>query len=156
MRPTVWTRRMIPAQLGALNDMQRQMDRLFGSLQGWENAPEAWTLPADVRETDDALEFTIEIPGLRPEDIDLTVEKDVLSVSGEKKFERAEDEEGYRLTERRFGRFERSFRVPMNVDAESVSANYEHGVLTIHLPKKEEARPRRIKVGAGNGTQIES
>lgn len=153
MIPTIWNRRLSP--LGTLNEMRREMDRLFGSLPDWTE-PAAWMVPADVRETDDAVEYTIEIPGMRPEDINLTVENDVLTVSGEKKFEREEGKEdsGYHLTERRYGRFERSFRVPASVKADDVTANYENGVLTVTLPRAEESRPRRIQVKSGNGRRI--
>lgn len=155
MIPTVWNRRMTGLPLGTLNEMRREMDRLFGALPEWGGDNGAWLLPADVRETDDAIEYAIEIPGMRADDIDLTVEKDVLTISGEKKFERDEgrEEGGYHVTERRYGRFERSFRVPANVSAEEVTARYENGVLMVRLPRTEESRPRRIRVESGNGAR---
>ena len=130
------------------------MDRLFGGAPEWVAEPGSWMLPADVRETPDAVEYSIEIPGMRAEDIDLTVENDVLTISGEKKEGRDESRDGgYHITERRFGRFERSFRVPANVDADAVAARYENGVLTVRLPRTEESRPRRIHVESGDGAR---
>jgi HSP20 family protein len=130
------------------------MDRLFGGAPEWVAESGAWMLPADVRETPDAVEYSIEIPGMRTEDIDLTIENDVLTISGEKKEQRDESRDGsYHITERHFGRFERSFRVPANVDADAVAARYENGVLTVHLPTTEESRPRRIPVESGDGAR---
>ena len=84
----------------------------------------------------------------------LRVEDNVLRISGEKRAVREEgDGTAYRLTERRYGRFERSFRVPANVSAEEVTARYENGVLMVRLPRTEESRPRRIRVESGNGAR---
>lgn len=155
MNPTLWSRRVAPVRHDdTLDQMRREMDRIFGTLSDWNGGETArWAVPADVRETDEALEFDIEIPGLRPEDIDLTVENNVMTVAGEKKFERNEDKDDYRLLERRYGRFERSFRVPGNVKADDVIAKYENGVLHIVLPKTEESKPRRIPVETGTGAR---
>lgn len=153
MIPTVWNRRMMGSPLSTLNEMRREMDRLFGGLPEWSGDGGTWLLPVDVRENAEAIEYAIEIPGMRAEDIDLTVENDVLTISGEKKEERDEGRDEYRVTERRYGRFERSFRVPANVDADGVAARYENGVLTVRLPKTEESRPRRIRVESGTGAR---
>lgn len=159
MLPTLWNRTRMASPFDALLDMRREMDRLLGGFDrpnGGELA--SWTAPTEVRETGDALLFAIELPGMRPEDIELTVENSVLTVSGEKKFEReAEADEGeYRLFERRYGRFSRSFSLPNTVDANNVDASYDNGVLTVRLPKSETARPRRIEIGGTASRQVES
>jgi HSP20 family protein len=126
------------------------MDRLMNTV--WADAPRtngaSWTLPTEVVETADALRFDIEIPGVRIEDIDITFENNVLTVAAEKKLERAEgqSESDYRLFERRYGRFERSFTLPTTVRADACEAHYDNGVLTLLLPRVEEAKPRRIRV----------
>ncbi len=141
----------------AFTDMQRDVDRLLNLLpESFSNA-QAWVFPTDVRETAEALEYSVEVPGLRPDDIELTVENGILTVAGEKKAEQKDDrDDAYRLVERRYGRFERSFRVPTNVDANAIEATYTHGVLTVRLPKAEEARPRRIEIRAGDTRAIGS
>lgn len=148
MLPSLTRRGQTISPFDALWDMRREMDRLFNGTT--EPAAHAWAMPAEVLETDDAIRFVVETPGLRSEDIDVTVENNVLTISGEKKVERNEGEKGeYHLYERRYGRFERSFALPRRVDAEHVDANYENGVLTVTLRKSEAAKPRRIKVADG-------
>ena len=107
----------------------------------------------DVRETGDALLVQAELPGLTVDDVDVRVENGVLTISGEKKQELEQDSEdsGYRLVERCYGRFERSFRLPRSVDAEKVKAEFANAVLTVTFPKAEEAKPRRIEVKVTNG-----
>ena len=149
MLPTPWSRGTVTSPFGTLWDIRREVDQLLDGFGKFNGETATWTLPTEVRETADELHFAIELPGLRSEDIELTVENNVLTVSGEKKFEREEtkDDGDYRLFERRYGRFTRSFAVPPTVDASKVNANYENGVLTISLPKTEAAKPRRITIG---------
>lgn len=152
MLPTV-RNRTSASPFRVLWDAQREVDRLFDGLTTSGMLPSTgWDMAADVRESKDALEVDIEIPGMDPDAIDVTVENNVLNVSGEKTTRR-EQEEGmdYRLVERRHGRFARAFTLPRTVDADRISASYEHGVLHITLPKSEKAKPRRITVSGGNG-----
>lgn len=144
MIPTVRARHT-NSPFATLNGV-RPLDELFNSLTN--GATETWTMPAEIVETAAELRLALEVPGLRPEDIELTIENGVLTVSAEKKIERREGEtdENYRLFERRYGRHARSFRLPRTVDASQVQASCEHGVLTIRLPRAEEAKPRRIPV----------
>ena len=143
-----------------LVDVSRHMDRIVNSMwatdagNGDVNA-RAWLMPAEVVETADELRFDIEIPGVRLEDIDITLENNVLSITAEKKLERTEgrSENDYRLFERRYGRYQRSFSVPSTVRGEQCDARYDNGVLTLRLPKAEEAKPRRIRVEAGTGSR---
>jgi HSP20 family protein len=139
---------------GTLLDMSREMDRLMGSMlaEGADGST-LRPLPAEVVETDQEIRFDIEAPGLRLEDMEITLENNVLTVAGEKKFEQGEGrkDSDYRLFERRYGRFQRSFTVPPTVQGDECQARYENGVLTIQLPKTEEARPRRIRIEPGDG-----
>jgi HSP20 family protein len=124
----------------------RDLDRWFDR-DGSADLGGAWGPVVDVRETEDSLVLEAELPGLRSEDVSVSVEDGVLTVSGEKKREIEEGTEGnYHFTERRFGRFERSFRLPRSLNTDAVQAEFSSGVLTIVLPKAEEAKPRRIDV----------
>jgi HSP20 family protein len=103
-----------------------------------------------VRETKDAIEVVAELPGMRPEDVEVNIENNVLSISGEKKQEITEGngDGEYHLVERRSGRFERSFTLPRTVDAGRISARFDNGLLTVSLPKAEAAKPRRVEITA--------
>jgi HSP20 family protein len=150
------TRNLPASPFDTLWDMRREMDRMLdGVARLGVGDSAAWVLPTEVRETSEELRFDIELPGLRPEDIELTVENNVLTVAGEKKLERDEekDEGEYRLFERRYGRFSRSFTIPQIVDANAINAKYDHGVLTVRLPKHEASRPRRIEIGGSENTR---
>ena len=126
-----------------------EMNDLFGRFFDTPNAPPAGAdlMPAlDVVEQDDAIVVAAELPGISAEDIDISVENNVLSVRGEKK-EASEGHQGkYHHVERRYGTFHRSVRLPGTVDAGKIDASYLHGVLTITLPKSEAAKPRKIEV----------
>jgi HSP20 family protein len=108
---------------------------------------------ADVVELDDEIQVIAELPGVRLDDLDLTLEANVLTISGEKQDLRGETERQgrYHLFERRWGRFNRSFVLPREVDHEHVSASFESGVLTVRIPKAERSRPRRIQIQSGDG-----
>jgi HSP20 family protein len=106
-----------------------------------------WVPPVDIYQTGDhELVLTAELPDMTREDIDVTVENFVLTVKGEKKFDKDVKEDQFHHIERRYGAFSRSFSLPRTVDADKVSADYKNGVLTVRLPLREEARPRQIKV----------
>jgi HSP20 family protein len=89
------------------------------------------------------------VPGIKPEDLDITVTKNTLTIKGEVRQEEEKEEERYHLRERRYGRFARSITLPTSVDADEIEANYENGVLTLRLPKTEEVKPKRIEVKSG-------
>ena len=104
-------------------------------------------LPAvNVAEADGAFEVTVDLPGLKPEDVHVEVKNDRLWITGERKEEEEKKEKNYRHIERRFGRFERVVPLPIPVDADQVEAGYKDGVLTVHVPKLEEAKAKRIPV----------
>lgn len=141
--------------LDSLLGMSREMDRLAGTMWPSLENGSTWSMPAEVVETDDEIRFEIEMPGLRLEDLEITLENNVLTVAGEKTLQRSDEskEKDYRLFERQYGRFQRSFTVPPTVRGDECEATYENGVVSVRLPKAEEARPRRISVQAGDGNR---
>lgn len=154
--PTLWRGDTLPALWDEVTTARREMDRLFDRVWGSTGTSNAlWAPPVDVRELDDEIQVHVELPGIRPDDVSVTVENGMLTISGEKRQELQEGKEGgsYHLIERRYGRFERSFTLPRTVNGDQARANFEHGVLTVHLPKAPEAKPRRVKVEIGNGAR---
>ncbi len=108
----------------------------------------------DVVETEREIRVVTEMPGLKPDDVEVDVENNVLTIRGEKREERTEGEQGkWHLAERRYGTFARSFVLPRDVDADNIGASFEDGVLTVTIPKSEKARRRRIDVGGTQGAQ---
>jgi len=143
--PTLW-RRQSPNLWDELFNIRNDFDRMLG--RGETQVGAGWCPAVDVHETKDELVLQAELPGLTPEDVELNVENGVLTISGEKKQERQEGEEGsdYHLVERRYGRFERRFSLPRSVDPDKVKAEFANGMLNITLPKAEAAKPRRIQI----------
>jgi HSP20 family protein len=114
---------------------------------------------ADVAENKEEIRVTVELPGMRPDDVDVDLENNILTISGQKHEERQEgdQESRWHLSERRYGRFSRSFVLPRDVEHERIEARFENGVLHVTIPKGEKARPRRIDVKSGDGArQIET
>jgi len=146
--PTLW-RTDVPTNWNDLFTTRREIDRVFDRFFGQANGVVGpWTPVVDVRETHDALEVVAELPGMRPDDVEVNVENNVLTIAGEKKQEVTEGsaEAEYHPVERRGGRFERRFTLPRSVDAEKIGARFEHGLLTVTLPKAEAAKPRRVEI----------
>jgi HSP20 family protein len=114
---------------------------------GFTSGSPTWVPPVDIFQTGDhELVLKAELPDMTREDIDITVENFVLTIKGEKKLSSEVKEEQFHHVERRYGAFSRSFSLPRTVDGSKVSADYRHGVLTVRLPLREEAKPRQIKV----------
>jgi HSP20 family protein len=111
-----------------------------------ESGARPWTPAVDVWETENELVMTVDVPGIRQEDIDVRLENGTLTIKGERRFESASDSKGYHRIERSYGTFARTFSLPETVDPEKVNAEYKEGVLTISIAKKEVAKPRSIKV----------
>ncbi len=142
----------------AIWDAQRGLESLLDSMWGRERTTQpayGWHVPADLVQSDEEIRCTLEVPGMKPEDIDVVVENGVLVVSGEKKAQYTENEKDAAYRERRYGRFERRFGLPQNVDANAVRAHYEQGVLTIVLPRAEESKPRRVQINTGSAAQLQ-
>ncbi len=105
-----------------------------------------WLPPLDVHEDADRIVVTIEIPGMKEKDIDITFGEGVLTIKGERKFENDSESRKYHRIERVYGSFSRSFTLPRSVDPEHISAAYNEGVLEISIPKREDAKPRQIRI----------
>lgn len=135
-----------------LSSLQREVDRLFGDALGGASTPAtagAWAPALDVEETEDAFTLHVELPGVAIDDVEVSLEENVLTVSGERRFYADRDGDTFRRVERSFGRFHRAVRLPDRVDADHVEATHRDGMLTIQVPKAEEAKPRRIEVKTG-------
>ena len=113
----------------------------------------SWYPRVNVHENTDSLVFEAEIPGMKKEDVDVTIENNILSIKGELKFEKDDESKNYHRIERYYGSFDRAFTLPNNVKVEDASADFADGVLTISLPKKSEAKPRKITIGKGHNTK---
>jgi HSP20 family protein len=107
---------------------------------------------ADVYEDEHNVVLKLEIPGVNEEDLKVSVENNILTIQGERKFEKEEKEENFHRIERRYGSFTRTFKLPNTVDSDRVEAGYDKGILKITLAKRAEAKPKQIKVGNGQST----
>ncbi len=140
--------------------VQDRLSRLFRESYGPEGREESlitsgFAPPVDVYEDEHNVTLKIEVPGIDEKDIDVRIENNVLTVHGERKFEKEEKEENFRRVERQYGSFTRTFTLPTTVDTENVSATYDKGVLKINLPKKAEAKPKQVKVNVGGEKTLE-
>lgn len=131
-----------------LLELQRSLDKIFGGQPvGYADASTvAWQPPVDIYEGDDEIVIKMEIPEVRKEDVQVNLDERTLTIRGERRLENDERREGYHRIERAYGQFARSFTVPANVSRDGLRAKYKDGVLRIHLPKAEEAKPRQIAV----------
>jgi HSP20 family protein len=121
------------------------MNEVFGDFDG-ESVGSAWTPTCDIREDQEHVTITMDLPGVRPEDVKLSVENQVLTIRGEKQQVEEKKDERWHRYERSYGTFERAFTLPSSVDPDRIDANVEHGVLTVRIPKSEQARPREIPI----------
>lgn len=134
--------------------LRRAMDDIFNeTLTGLEH-PASWDMAMDVSETEDGYTIRASVPGAKADDIEITYNNNTLTVRGETREEETREGEKYHLRERRYGSFSRSIMLPTRVNADQINADYQDGILTIHLPKAEEARPRRIEVRGGGEEKV--
>lgn len=132
--------------------MRSMVDRMFENAldrQSGRWQPMEWGLALDVVENEDEFVLKASLPGVNPDDIEITYTDGTLTIKGEIKEDQEIEESRYHLRERRYGRFSRSISLPKNLDADKIDAQYEAGVLTLHLPKAEEMKPRRIEIKGG-------
>lgn len=135
-----WERRSLINEVDRLfDDMLTRMERPFDGAR-------AWGLAVDVAEQDEGFIVKASIPGVAPEDVEITLSDNVLTIKGEVKEESQIDQEHYHLRERRYGQFMRAITLPAQVDADKIEATSENGVLTLNLPKAEAIKPKRIAV----------
>ncbi len=131
-----------------VNRISRLLSDAFGGLdwQYRDSVTASWVPPVDIFEEADAIRITAEVPGVRPEDVKISLEGNVLTIHGQKQQQAEERTERVHRYERTYGVFERTFTLPATVDAHNIKASYDQGVLTVTLPKMAEARPRQIQV----------
>ncbi len=137
--------------LADMAEIHRDMDRAFGEFFGWTPfsmvaVEGAWSPLVDIHETKDGILVKAELPGVKQEDIQVSIVGDTLTLKGERKRETEVKEDQYHRIERSYGAFQRSLVLPSVVDSTRVKATYRDGVLQILLPKKEEAKPKEIKI----------
>ncbi len=125
----------------------RLFDTFFTDAAGEDLTTRTWTPPVDIQETDDSYRLQAELPGLGKDDIQITIENNVLRLTGERKWEKDVKKENYHRIERTYGSFSRSFALPHQVSSDKVEAKFENGVLSVVVPKAETAKPRRITIG---------
>ena len=137
--------------LESLQRLNRMLDEAFTiwPQAGGNAITSAWLPPTDVCEDQNGLQITMELPGVRAEDVKLSLENNVLTVRGEKRQETEQRVERMHRDERSYGMFERTFALPSTVDPDKIQARHENGVLLIDIPKAERARPREIAVNVG-------
>jgi HSP20 family protein len=127
--------------------LRREIDRLFDDTFTRDGA--SWSPAVDIKETDSEISVDLELPGIKPEDVEITAENGVLTVRGEKNSERKEGEEHrYHVVERSYGSFLRTFQLPQGIDEDQISAAFEHGILSIHIPRAALPQPKRIPISA--------
>src|SRR5215471_10805465 len=141
-----------------LRTLQEEVNRLFstnltrsfGDDEGIGRG--AWAPSVDIYENKDQIVLEAELPGMKQEDFDLSVENNVITLRGERRFEKTDESDNYHRVERSYGAFTRSFTLPQSVSSEGATAEYSNGVLRVTLPKREETKSRRIEVKGGGGT----
>jgi len=131
------------------DEMDRLFDEFFGKTSerfGLEVGEGVWSPDVDISETDNEIIVSAELPGVKKDDIKITLQENVLTLRGEKRQEKETKDENFHRVERCYGAFQRSFTLPATVDAKSIKASYKDGVLKIRLPKVEEAKKKEIPI----------
>jgi HSP20 family protein len=140
--------------LRGLTSLQGQVNRLFEDTaqQGRTSQGDlaTWAPPADIYETENELVTKLDLPGIQEKEIDIRVENNILTIRGERKFEKEVNEDNYLRVERAYGTFTRSFSLPNTVKVEGIHAGFQNGVLTLRMPKREESKPKQIKISVSS------
>jgi HSP20 family protein len=132
--------------------LQDQINRLFNDAferTGQESNLTTWAPAVDIYENEHELIVKADLPDIDPKELDIRVENNILTIRGERKFEKHVNEDNYLRVERAYGSFSRSFSLANTVNPEGIKADYQNGVLTLNIPKREEAKPKQIKVNVG-------
>ena len=136
-----------------LRGLQDEMNRLFMSnfSRGGENdlMRGAWSPQVDIFENKDQIVLEAELPGMKPEDVEISIENNLLTLRGERRFEKKEESDNFHRVERSYGTFTRSFTLPPTVSSDRAEAEFENGILRLTLAKREDAKPRRIEIKGG-------
>jgi HSP20 family protein len=135
--------------------MSRLFEEQYGGGREDSLTAGAFVPPVDIYEDEHSVQLKLEVPGIEEKDLDVKVENNTLTITGERKFEKEEKEENFRRVERRYGSFTRSFTLPSTVSTEDINASYDNGVLKITLAKRAEAKPKQIKVNVGSQKPLE-
>src|SRR5216684_8181432 len=133
--------------------LQEQLNRLFTEAfdrSSDESSITTWAPAVDIYETEHELVVKADLPDIKPEELDIRVENNILTIRGERKFEKKVNESNYLRVERAYGSFSRSFSLANTVNTDAIKADYRDGVLTLSVPKREEAKPKQIKVNVGS------
>jgi len=132
---------------GLKSNMDRLLDEFFGLDKGvWPESTLNVVPAVDLEETEDAFKISAELPGMTKKDIKITLENNVLSISGEKKAETEQKDKNYHRVERSYGKFHRAFELPGIVNRDQIEADYKEGILSVIVPKAEEAKPKQIEI----------
>jgi len=131
---------------GIQREMNRMFDGFFRGTRDEEASLMSWTPAVDIAEHENEYVVNVELPGVNKDDVKITLESNILTIRGEKKEEKEAKKENYHRIERSYGAFQRSFNLPTTVKSDKIDAVYNNGVLSISLPKAEEAKPKRIEV----------
>ena len=137
-----------------LRGLQEEMNRVFNTnlnRGGNDLARGAWNPSVDIFENKDNIVLEAELPGMKPEDVHISIENNVLTIHGERRFEKKDEQDNFHRVERSYGSFTRSFTLPPTVSSENVDAVFDNGVLRLTMAKREEAKPRRIEIKATGG-----
>ncbi|MEZ5307795.1 MAG: Hsp20/alpha crystallin family protein [Pyrinomonadaceae bacterium] len=143
-----------------LRSLQDEMNRIFMSsiprnFGGEEMASGGWSPSVDIYESETEIVLEAELPGMNREDFEVSIENNVITLKGERKFEKTDEGDNYHRVERAYGTFTRSFSLPRTVSAEGTTADFRSGVLRVSLPKKEEAKARKIVI-SGEGADAKA
>ena len=138
--------------------LRREIDRLFEDTFGRGEGVNTWTPAVDIRESENDLRLDLELPGISPEEVEVTSENGVLTIRGEKRSERKEGEQNsrYHVVERTYGSFARSFQLPQGLDETKIEAEFENGILSIHIPKAALPQPKKIHIGVSKSRSSEN
>jgi HSP20 family protein len=144
-------------------DLRNEIDRLFEDFfsptmsgtsgRGTGSRLQEFSPKLEVLEREDKYMLRAELPGMKPEDVELNIDNNVLTLSGERRSEDERNERGYHYSECSYGRFSRSIQLPQGTDVSKIQADFKHGVLEVQIPKSEVARPRRINIGGSQRTE---
>jgi HSP20 family protein len=137
-----------------LNSLQDQMNRLFDETftrgRSAESEMGSWAPAVDIYETEQELVLKADLPEVNQQEIDIRIENNMLTIRGERKFQNEVGQDNYLRIERAYGPFSRSFSLPNTLNTEAIKADYQNGVLSIRMPKREESRPKQIRIGVGS------
>jgi len=141
-----------PDVFSGLSRLNRLMNEALGGVDG-ESVGSAWTPTVDIREDSEHVTIMMDVPGVRPGDVKISLENNVLTIRGEKQQVEDRKDERWHRYERSYGMFERSFTLPSTVDPEQIEATSDNGVLTVRIPKSEQAKPREIQVRSATSAE---